>query len=106
MPAASVERLAGSDRYATSALVIGSVTGAGAGATAALIASGQNFPDALAAAPAAARWKVPVALAARGCLPAPVHERLASIATADRLLLGGPGALSERAADTRCRVGE
>ena len=104
VPAAAVERLAGSDRYATSALVIGSVTGAGA--TAALIASGQNFPDALAAAPAAARWKVPVALAARGCLPAPVHERLASIATADRLLLGGPGALSERAADTRCRVGE
>jgi len=47
-----VERVAGASRYDTSAAL--SVRVAGGGATAVFLASGENFPDALAVAPTAA----------------------------------------------------
>jgi putative cell wall-binding protein/peptidoglycan/xylan/chitin deacetylase (PgdA/CDA1 family) len=59
-PAATVVRIAGADRYATSRAI--ALDAFGTSAPAAYIASGANFPDALAAGPAAAHFGGPTIL--------------------------------------------
>ncbi|WP_308797053.1 cell wall-binding repeat-containing protein [Agromyces silvae] len=58
---ATVQRIAGVDRYETSRLIAADAFGA-SGATTAYVATGTNFPDALAAAPAAAKANGPTIL--------------------------------------------
>lgn len=58
---ATVQRIAGVDRYATSRLIAANAFGA-SGAATAYVATGTNFPDALAAAPAAAKANGPTIL--------------------------------------------
>ncbi|WBM78988.1 cell wall-binding repeat-containing protein [Cryobacterium breve] len=59
-PTATVIRIAGPDRYATSRAI--ALDAFGSGATSAYLASGANFPDALAAGPAAAHFGGPTIL--------------------------------------------
>ncbi len=69
--AASVVRYAGADRYATSADVVAKVTSVMVPKpTTALLATGRNYPDALAGVPAAAVAKAPLLLTQPNCLPA------------------------------------
>jgi putative cell wall-binding protein/peptidoglycan/xylan/chitin deacetylase (PgdA/CDA1 family) len=56
-----VQRIAGADRFETSRLIAANAFGAN-GATTAYISTGLNFPDALAAAPAAAKANGPTIL--------------------------------------------
>ncbi len=58
---AEVLRLGGADRYATADLIVRDAFGS-AGATHALIATARNYPDALAAGPAAGAYDAPVIL--------------------------------------------
>jgi putative cell wall-binding protein len=60
VPTASVTRIAGADRYETSRLV--AQTAFSTGATTAFVATGRNYPDALAAGGAAAKVGGPVLL--------------------------------------------
>ena len=84
---AGIERIAGVDRYATSAAV--SARFFGPGVVAMYVATGQDFPDALAAGPAAAHWGGPLLLVRAssaclpqrrpswlGCIPAPSSSRV------------------------------
>jgi putative cell wall-binding protein len=59
-PTSTVVRVAGADRYATSRAI--ALDAFGAGAPAAYIATGTDFPDALAAGPAAAHFAGPTIL--------------------------------------------
>lgn len=59
---ADVERLAGATRYETSVAVADAAVEAGLDASAVWLATGHNFPDALAAGPAAARAGSPLVL--------------------------------------------
>jgi putative cell wall-binding protein len=59
---AELERLSGPDRYGTSVAIAGRARGIGMAGTTAWLATGLNFPDALAAGPAAARNDVPLVL--------------------------------------------
>jgi len=59
-PTSTVVRVSGPDRYATSRAI--ALDAFGAGAAAAYIATGVNFPDALAAGPAAAHFAGPTIL--------------------------------------------
>ncbi len=69
--AASVVRYSGADRYATSADVVAKVTSVMVPKpTTALLATGRNYPDALAGVPAAAVAKAPLLLTQPNCLPA------------------------------------
>lgn len=67
-------RLAGSNRYETSAVI--SQSGFAPGVPIAYVASGLGFPDALGAAPAAAKLGGPLLLTETGTLPPSVDQEL------------------------------
>lgn len=89
----NIERLAGSDRYATAAAISGAQFDS---ADTVFIATGMAFPDALAASPAAAKVNGPILLTGRDHLPASTANELRSLDPSTIVVLGSPGAVSER----------
>jgi putative cell wall-binding protein len=101
LPSTSVERWAGADRYATAAVI--SKNTYPQGATTAYLASGENYPDALAGAPVAARAGAPLLLTGRDCVPASTRAELTRLGATNIVVLGGTSAVSEAAANlTAC----
>ncbi|MDQ4036519.1 MAG: cell wall-binding repeat-containing protein [Chloroflexota bacterium] len=90
---ATVDRLWGSDRYATAAAISDAVFAPGVAV--AFIATGTNFPDSLAGGPAAARRKAPILLTTQRDLPQATRSELTRLKPASIVILGGPGAVSE-----------
>ena len=90
----NVDRLAGPDRFATSAAVSAVFTPAGTDEV--FFATGRNFPDALAGAAAAAKGNDPVLLADTRCVPDPVRNEAGRINPQRIVLLGGQAALDDR----------
>ncbi|MGQ0618219.1 MAG: cell wall-binding repeat-containing protein, partial [Acidimicrobiia bacterium] len=96
----TTERIGGADRYATAAAVattpgaaaVGSAPGFG---PTAIVASGVNFPDALASGPISYRNGFPLLLTLPGSLPEPTAEALDSLAIDHVLLVGGTTAVSD-----------
>lgn len=93
--AGNVDRLSGPDRFATSAAVSAVFTPAGT--TEVFLATGRDFPDALAGGPAAGAVGRPVLLSDRACAPPPIHREFRRIGPAGVVLLGGASALDDRA---------
>ncbi|GAA1938037.1 cell wall-binding repeat-containing protein [Agromyces allii] len=89
---ATVERLAGVNRYATAVAV--SKARFASGTPVVYLASGENFPDALAAAPVALRDGAPMLLTPRGSLPSYVADELARLRPAKIIVLGGDPTIS------------
>ncbi len=87
----SVTRLAGSDRYATAAAVSKATFAVHPAAV--YIASGLNFPDALAGAAAAAHVGAPVLLV-NGGIPASTVTELKRLAPTHIYVLGGTASVS------------
>jgi putative cell wall-binding protein len=87
-----VVRLAGADRYGTSAEV--SAATFPAEAPAVYIAVGTNFPDALVGAAAAGHFGAPVLLVGRNAVPAEIARELVRLAPARIVVLGGPTVIS------------
>ena len=88
-----VERLAGPDRYATAAAV--SRQFFSPGAPVAVISTGTNFPDGLAAGPAAARWGGPVLLTQPTILPAATRTELVRLRPARIVVTGSSAVVSD-----------
>jgi putative cell wall-binding protein len=88
-----IDRIAGTDRYATAAAI--SKSKFGAGASTVFVATGASFPDALAGAPAAAKAKAPILLTARWDLPAATRTELDRLNPSRIIVLGGSGAVSD-----------
>jgi putative cell wall-binding protein/chitodextrinase len=88
-----VSRLFGSGRYETAAAISKSVF-SGTGGTV-FIATGDNFPDALAGSPAAALDRAPLLLVDKVSIPAPIADELRRLAPARIVLLGGRNAIDE-----------
>jgi putative cell wall-binding protein len=65
------------------------------GVSAAFVATGATFPDALAAGPAAIKARGPVLLTRGDVLPSATRDELVRLAPATIYLLGGTGAVSE-----------
>jgi putative cell wall-binding protein len=102
VPAAStpVDRIAGPDRYATAARVSEQF---GPGVPVAFIASGLDFPDALAGAAAAGSKKSPVLLATPKSLPSVTVDALKRLQPKSIVVLGGTASISaavEKTLDT------
>lgn len=94
----NVARTAGSDRFETSVAVSrAAYPTPGAGIPAAYIANGYAFPDALGAAPAAAKRGGPLLLSAQNAVPAKVMAELARLKPATILVAGGQAAISDAA---------
>lgn len=88
-----VTRLAGPDRYATAALI--STTYFAAGAPVAYVATGRNFPDALAAGTAAGALGGPVLLVDGTSIPSSVQAELTRLKPARIVVAGGAGVVSD-----------
>jgi putative cell wall-binding protein len=86
-----VIRLAGADRYATSAAVSGAAFPA---ATAAFVALGTNFPDALVAAAAAGHLHDPVLLTRPDHVPQATLDELTRLHPSEIYIIGGTAAIS------------
>jgi putative cell wall-binding protein/uncharacterized protein YkwD len=95
-PAESV-RIAGADRYATAAAL--SAASFVPGVPIAYVATGSNFPDALAAGPAAAQTGGPVLLVKQNEVPSATANELARLQPARIVVLGGLGAISDLVAN-------
>jgi putative cell wall-binding protein len=91
---ADVVRIAGADRYETSALVAEDLPSS---TTMAFVATGVNYPDALAAAPFVGYFDGPTILVPpSGPLPDSTVEALQSLWSLDQVVaIGGTGALSD-----------
>lgn len=87
-----VTRLAGADRYATSAAIASRFA---AGAAKVLVASGTAFPDALSGATAAGAGGVPLLLTAPATVPAPIGQQLGRLAPHHVTVVGGPAVVSD-----------
>lgn len=88
----NVDRLAGADRYATSTVV---ATSTFTGATTAYIATGTNYPDALAGSVLAGHAKEPLVLVPSTCVPAGTLAAFSKLGVTSATLVGGAGAVSD-----------
>ncbi|HET8587697.1 MAG TPA: cell wall-binding repeat-containing protein, partial [Candidatus Limnocylindria bacterium] len=89
---ARIVRLAGTDRYATSAAISRQFFGA---PPAAYLATGVNFPDALAAVPPAGSVASPLLLVQPTAVPAVIATELRRIWPPRTVILGSAGAVSD-----------
>jgi putative cell wall-binding protein len=94
--AGSVSRIAGANRYETAAAI--SRASFDANAPTVYLATGGNFPDALAGAAVAGRDGVPILLTATSSLPAATVTELKRLNPTKVVLLGGPGSVSHSVA--------
>ncbi|NQX35427.1 cell wall-binding repeat-containing protein [Herbiconiux sp. VKM Ac-2851] len=90
----SVDRIAGADRYEVSAAT--SAAGFPSGSDTVYIASGQAFPDALSAAPAATIAGAPVLLTLGDRIPAPVLAELKRLDPSKIVIVGGTDAVGKK----------
>jgi putative cell wall-binding protein len=84
-------RVSGADRYETAAAISAAFFPA---ASIVVIASGSNFPDALAGGPAAAYFDAPLLLVRPNEIPLATRTELQRLAPSHIVLLGGVGAVS------------
>jgi putative cell wall-binding protein len=89
----AVTRLAGADRYATAAAT--SAASFAPGAPVAYVATGHNFPDALAGGVAAGREGGPILLVGPTAVPNATASELARLRPARIVVLGGTGVVSD-----------
>ncbi|HEX2222192.1 MAG TPA: cell wall-binding repeat-containing protein [Candidatus Limnocylindria bacterium] len=82
----------GTDRYGVAAAI--SRAHFAPGVPAVFVATGQNFPDALAGGPIAARMGVPILLVRSGDIPAPTADELRRLAPNRIIILGGTASVS------------
>lgn len=88
----SVDRYAGPDRYATSAAIV--AANYQPGVPVVYVATGTNFPDALAGGAAAARDGGPLLLVEPDAIPASVGSELSTLAPSRIVILGGTASVS------------
>lgn len=102
LTSAPITRLAGTDRYATAVAI--SKAGFAPDVPVLYIANGQNFPDALAAGPAAVVGGGPVLLTPTGVLPRDVSAEIARLKPRVIVMLGGPSVVSGEVHEALARL--
>lgn len=88
-----VVRIAGDDRYATAADVSRTFA---SGVERVFLATGEDFPDALAAGAVAGQWRYPILLVRPSEIPAATQAALERLAPAGITILGGTQAVGPR----------
>lgn len=91
------QRIGGAGRYETAANVNDAFFTPGS-ANAVFLATGQNFPDALAGAALAGHVKSPVYVTTAACVPEAAHLSLQRLAATSTVALGGTAVVSNQAA--------
>jgi len=88
----AVERISGADRYAVAVAISKLAFPTKAGTV--FIATGQNYPDALSASPAAVRMDGPLLLTNPGALPDVVRHEIVRLSPPKIVVIGGSAAVS------------
>lgn len=94
----SVERIAGRDRYTTSALIadkVYTINGDSIPDNTAFIASGEKFPDALSASPVAAYQGYPILLVKSTSIPSSISSQMNSMGITKTFVAGGAATISD-----------
>ncbi|GLK16596.1 hypothetical protein GCM10017602_10780 [Herbiconiux flava] len=100
LPGVSVKRLAGDDRYETALAVNDDAYGT---SDRVFLATGVNFPDALAGSAYAGALGAPLLVVPQNCVPADVKASFRSFSNTKVTLLGGPVSLEDGVASlTTC----
>lgn len=86
-----VERISGSDRYETSAGICS--YGFGSTSEYAIVALGEDFADALCAAPLAGKYGAPILITERNKLNSKIKEQLIRLKVKNAFIIGGTGAV-------------
>lgn len=102
VPGATVTRLAGADRYETSAAVANAVWPGKSGAV--MLATGAEFADALSGAPAAHVNGAPILLTRSICTPTVITKVVSRLAPAARVALGGLSVVSAHGLNVDCAI--
>lgn len=97
LPGPTVTRRAGDDRYATATAITAAAFDPGVSSV--LVATGTNFPDALAAGPLARRLRSPVLLVDPTGVPDDVADELRRLDPGRVLVLGGRNAIADATLD-------
>lgn len=92
----SVDRRGAADRYATAAAINNAYLGAGGPNV--FLATGTQFPDALAGGALAGVTGSPLYISRPNCMPDVVRASIDAVGAASKVVLGGTGALSNAAA--------
>lgn len=92
----SVSRQGGADRYETAALINKQVFASGVSNV--MLATGLNFPDALAGAALAGQTGTPLFITLPECVPSSVHNAIASLNPARTIVMGSTVVVSNSAA--------
>jgi putative cell wall-binding protein len=98
VPRPTVDRISGSDRYAAAVGI--SQSGFPDTAPVVYLVSGEKFPDALSAAPAAAKEGGPLLLTTSASLPTVVRDEIARLDPARIVVVGGVNSVSENVLTT------
>lgn len=99
-----IERIAGKDRYETSAFIAARSSG-GMAVEHVVLATGQDFPDALAGSPLASMYAAPILLTKQNALPEITKSALQVLNTKSVTILGGTGAVSKQAEKSLKQMG-
>ena len=92
----TVERIAGVNRYETSARIAKKIQEIMPTAIdTAFIASGENFPDALSASPIAANMGYPILLTQSGTLPVSINNMISELGISNTIVVGGTSVISD-----------
>lgn len=94
---ATTERIQGANRYEGAVAI--NTDAFTAGADAVILATGENFPDALAGSAWAAKLKVPLYVVKGTCVPAAVMNSINAMEPSEVYLLGGANTLSAAVED-------
>ncbi len=93
----SVARYGGANRYATTAAINDAFFPAGSTDTI-FLATGENFPDALAGAALAGLISAPMYVTTANCVPAPIYDSRSRLGAPNTVVLGGASVVSGTAA--------
>jgi putative cell wall-binding protein len=87
----TIKRLSGTDRDATSAAV---ALSGWTQSNYAILASGENFPDAISAAPLAKKYEAPILLTETNSIPAETLNAIQQLKVKNIIIIGGTGSIS------------
>jgi minor extracellular protease Epr len=93
---AAVERIWGNDRYSTATAIARALGTTGQ----AVVANGENFPDALSMAAIAAQSGAPILLTPSNNLPDVTAQALRQLSVTDTIIVGGSGVVSDQIASS------
>ncbi|MGW9183445.1 cell wall-binding repeat-containing protein [Agromyces sp. NPDC055661] len=101
---AKIERIGGADRYETAELIARDAAENGTSGRYAFVATGTNFPDALAAAPAAGKLDAPVLLVPGGPVSAGTRKAIVDLGIDHIVIVGGEASVGRDTADSLAAV--